>query len=135
MHADAASDVDNYLILDGWEAPADISWKERVSCGPKLNESVDEDKFAEEALHVEESSYNTQRELGFDSNKTHTVRVLEQALEEEHAARAALYLELEKERCAASSAADEAMAMILRLQEEKALIEMEAKQYQRKICV
>jgi hypothetical protein len=133
MHADAASDVDNYLILDGWEAPADISWKERVSCGPKLNESVDEDKFAEEALHVEESSYNTQRELGFDSNKTHTVRVLEQALEEEHAARAALYLELEKERCAASSAADEAMAMILRLQEEKALIEMEAKQYQRMI--
>lgn len=112
----------------------DISWQERVSCGPELNESVDEDKSVEkEALPVEESSYNTQTELGFDSNKTHTVRVLEQALEEEHAARTALYVELEKERCAAASAADEAMAMILRLQEEKALIEMEAKQYQRMI--
>lgn len=134
MHADVESDVDNYLILDGWEALVDISWQDRVSCGIELNESVDEGKSTKKkALRVEESSYNTQRELSFDSNKTHTVRVLEQALEEEHATRAALYLELEKERCAAASAADEAMAMILRLQEEKALIEMEAKQYHRMI--
>jgi hypothetical protein len=134
MHADAASGVDNYLILDGWEALVDISWRDRVSCGVELNEPVDKDKSTKKnALPVEESSYNTQREVSFDSNKTHTVRVLEQALEEEHAARTALYLELEKERCAAASAAEEAMAMILRLQEEKALIEMEAKQYHRMI--
>ncbi|KAE8076252.1 hypothetical protein FH972_014915 [Carpinus fangiana] len=119
---------------DGWEALVDISWRDRVSCGVELNEFVDKDKSTKKnALPVEESSYNTQREVSFDSNKTHTVRVLEQALEEEHAARAALYLELEKERCAAASAAEEAMAMILRLQEEKALIEMEAKQYHRMI--
>ncbi|KAL2507865.1 uncharacterized protein Fot_31512 [Forsythia ovata] len=49
----------------------------------------------------------------------------------EHAAGLALYHELEKERSAAATAADEAMAMILRLQEEKASIEMEARQYQR----
>ncbi|KAF6163104.1 hypothetical protein GIB67_013803 [Kingdonia uniflora] len=61
------------------------------------------------------------------------IRVLEQALEEEYSARAALYLELDKERSAAASAADEAMAMILRLQKEKASVEMEARQYQRMI--
>lgn len=61
------------------------------------------------------------------------IRVLKEKLEEELAARAALYLELEVERNAAATAADEAMAMILRLQEEKASIEMEARQYQRMI--
>ncbi|VFQ78244.1 unnamed protein product [Cuscuta campestris] len=40
-------------------------------------------------------------------------------------------LELEKERQAASGAAEEAMGMILRLQKEKSRIEMEAKQYKR----
>ncbi|XP_050239065.1 uncharacterized protein LOC126688424 [Quercus robur] len=68
-----------------------------------------------------------------NSDETNTIRVLEQALEEERTAHAALYLELEKERSAAATAADETMAMILRLQEEKALIGMEAKQYQRLI--
>ncbi|KAK1386174.1 hypothetical protein POM88_023909 [Heracleum sosnowskyi] len=40
-------------------------------------------------------------------------------------------LELEKERMAAASAAEETMAMILRIQNEKSLVEMEAKQYRR----
>ncbi|KAF5201445.1 Myosin-binding protein [Thalictrum thalictroides] len=74
-----------------------------------------------------------QHELVYDRSEVNAVRILEQALEEEHAARAALYQELEKERSAAASAADEAMAMILRLQKEKASTEMEAKQYQRMI--
>ncbi|CAK7330383.1 unnamed protein product [Dovyalis caffra] len=39
------------------------------------------------------------------------------------------YAELEKERMATASAADEAMAMILRLQNEKSSAEIEAKQY------
>ncbi|XWS09144.1 hypothetical protein CRYUN_Cryun40dG0060800 [Craigia yunnanensis] len=69
----------------------------------------------------------------FDGSDKNAIRVLEQALDEEHAACTALYLELEKERSAAATAADEAMAMILRLQEEKAIIEMEARQYQRMI--
>ncbi|CAL1412005.1 unnamed protein product [Linum trigynum] len=60
-----------------------------------------------------------------------TIRNLEQALEEEKTARASLYQELEKERAAAASAADEAMAMILRLQEEKASLKMELRQSQR----
>lgn len=40
-------------------------------------------------------------------------------------------VELEKERMAAASAAEETMAMILRIQNEKSLVEMEAKQYRR----
>ncbi|XP_043710910.1 probable myosin-binding protein 5 [Telopea speciosissima] len=43
----------------------------------------------------------------------------------------AVYLELEKERTAAASAAEEAMAMIQRLQTEKSLVEMQANQYRR----
>lgn len=43
----------------------------------------------------------------------------------------ALYVELEEERNASSSAANEAMSMILRLQREKAEIQMEARQFKR----
>lgn len=42
-----------------------------------------------------------------------------------------LYLELDEERCAAAVAANNAMAMITRLQAEKAAVHMEALQYQR----
>ncbi|RWW40630.1 hypothetical protein BHE74_00053950 [Ensete ventricosum] len=68
-----------------------------------------------------------------EKNESDAIRELKQALEEERYANAALSLELEKERSAAASAADEAMAMILRLQEEKAAIKMEAWQYQRMV--
>ncbi|XP_050376450.1 LOW QUALITY PROTEIN: probable myosin-binding protein 5 [Argentina anserina] len=43
----------------------------------------------------------------------------------------ALYMELDEERSASAVAADEAMAMITRLQAEKAAVQMEALQYQR----
>ncbi|GMN50323.1 hypothetical protein TIFTF001_019482 [Ficus carica] len=59
------------------------------------------------------------------------IRKLEQALEEERATSAGLYLELEKERAAAATAADEAMAMISRIQKDKASMEIEARQYHR----
>lgn len=68
-----------------------------------------------------------------DDDKANTILLLTRELIEEQDARAALYIELEKERSAAATAADEAMAMILRLQEEKASIEMESRQYQRMI--
>ncbi|CAL5337211.1 unnamed protein product [Camellia sinensis] len=84
--------------------------------------------FGDRALH---GFHNVQKELGYEGNERNAIRILEQALEEEHAARAALYLELEKEGSAAATAADEAMAIILRLQDEKVSIEMEAWQYQR----
>lgn len=76
---------------------------------------------------------NTQEKASVVGNETDKLRVLEEALEKEKAACATLYLELEKERAAAASAADEAMAMIARLQKDKASIEMEVRQYQRMI--
>ncbi|XVF32196.1 hypothetical protein REPUB_Repub17cG0061200 [Reevesia pubescens] len=79
------------------------------------------------------STCNTNEKLGITGDEANRIKMLEQALEEERATHAALYLELEKERAAAASAADEAMAMILRLQEDKSSIEMEARQYQRMI--
>lgn len=54
---------------------------------------------------------------------------LRKVIERERKLREEALEELEKERKAASSAADEAMAKILRLQDEKALIEREARQY------
>ncbi|XP_010522408.1 PREDICTED: uncharacterized protein LOC104801032 [Tarenaya hassleriana] len=66
-----------------------------------------------------------------DRNAENTVRVLEEALKEERAAHESICAELEKERNAAASAADEAMAMITRLQDEKASIEIEARQFER----
>ncbi|KAK9671597.1 hypothetical protein RND81_12G041100 [Saponaria officinalis] len=59
---------------------------------------------------------------GIDGEDDSTIRILEQALEEEQVARVALCSELEQERIAAATAADEAMAMISRLQEVEASI-------------
>ncbi|XP_074575545.1 uncharacterized protein LOC141831990 [Curcuma longa] len=76
-------------------------------------------------------SYDIGRVCVEEKNESDVTRELKQALEEEKSARAALCLELEKERSAAASAADEAMAMIFRLQEEKSAVQMEARQYKR----
>ncbi|XP_037492598.1 myosin-binding protein 7 isoform X1 [Jatropha curcas] len=98
------------------------------------NAPINENELTQkDALPADNLNLDAQGEGFFDSNDKSIIRVLKQALEKEHAACTALYLELEKERSAAATAADEAMAMILRLQEEKALIEMEARQYQRMI--
>ena len=129
MYSNAA--VDGLCFLDEL-VPVLIDLGERALDGIQLNEHMDEDKPSEkDASSAEELNCNAREKLSFNDTAENTVRVLEQALEEEHAACAALYIELEKERSAAASAADEAMAMILRLQEEKASIEMEARQFQR----
>ncbi|GER41399.1 hypothetical protein STAS_18117 [Striga asiatica] len=85
----------------------------------------------EKEIYVEELYDHPPRAQSLSGDEENKVKLLEQTLAEERIARAALYIELEKERSAAASAADEAMAMILRLQEEKASIEIEARQYQR----
>ncbi|KAE8701389.1 Detected protein of unknown function [Hibiscus syriacus] len=77
------------------------------------------------------SCNKTNEKSRFIRDEANRIRMLEQALEEEKTKHTAICLELEKERSAAASAADEAMAMILRLQEDKASIEMESRQYQR----
>lgn len=85
------------------------------------------------SFSFEENFSNAQYQSPIVESESDTIRMLERALEEEKAACAALHLELEKERVAAATAADEAMAMICRLQEDKASIEIEARQYQRLI--
>ncbi len=58
---------------------------------------------------------------------------LDAALQAEQEALAAMYQELEQERNASATAAKEAMGMIARLQEEKAVALMEARQFQRMV--
>ncbi|KAK9091563.1 hypothetical protein Sjap_024740 [Stephania japonica] len=60
-----------------------------------------------------------------------TVDRLKAALKTERKVLNALYAELEEERSASAVAANQTMAMITRLQEEKAAMQMEALQYQR----
>ncbi|WCJ33208.1 hypothetical protein M5689_014584 [Euphorbia peplus] len=118
--AEDTADVpkNNVNIRDDKESLLDIGSKRKISHGFDLSESMDENE-------------PNDNENGEDNNAKNTIRLLQEALEEEHAARSVLYVELDKERNAASTAADEAMAMILRLQEEKASIEMESRQRQR----
>ncbi|ONK75168.1 uncharacterized protein A4U43_C03F14060 [Asparagus officinalis] len=66
-----------------------------------------------------------------DGNGILTVDQLKAALRAERKALSALYMELEEERSASAIAANQTMAMITRLQEEKAAMQMEALQYQR----
>ncbi|XP_019164937.1 PREDICTED: myosin-binding protein 2 [Ipomoea nil] len=60
-----------------------------------------------------------------------SIERLKTALKSERKALHALYTELEEERSASAVAANQTMAMINRLQEEKASMQMEALQYQR----
>lgn len=60
-----------------------------------------------------------------------TIDRLKTALKSEQKALSAIYQELEEERSASAIAANQTMAMITRLQEEKAAMQMEALQYQR----
>ncbi|OAY64454.1 Myosin-binding protein 7 [Ananas comosus] len=59
------------------------------------------------------------------------VVALREALRDQYLAMEKLYAELEEERKASASGADEALFMILRLQEEKAIEKMESSQYRR----
>ncbi|KAF8098652.1 hypothetical protein N665_0261s0021 [Sinapis alba] len=73
----------------------------------------------------------TEPEPTLNSMELLTVDKLKSELEEERKALNALYEELEEERSASATAANETMAMINRLHEEKAAMQMEALQYQR----
>ncbi|KAE8695562.1 Ankyrin repeat-containing protein, putative isoform 1 [Hibiscus syriacus] len=118
--------------VDGWETSKEIELPKQGSHGFE----VDDDPFTKNKIKKDFASAGFEcwmPDRHFDDGDKNAFRVFEQASHEEHEARTALYLELEKERIAAATAADEAMAMILRLQEEKATIEMEARQYQRMI--
>ncbi|MCD7457454.1 hypothetical protein HAX54_035102 [Datura stramonium] len=67
----------------------------------------------------------------YDEDKVFDVLSLRKIVKIQRRRENAARLELEKERMAAATAAEETMAMILRLQNEKSLVEMEANQYKR----
>ncbi|XP_076953504.1 myosin-binding protein 3-like isoform X2 [Bidens hawaiensis] len=77
---------------------------------------------------VEESCDGSEMDGGDPIN---TTEKLKSALRAERKALQALYTELEEERSASAVAASETMAMINRLHEEKAAMQMEALHYQR----
>ncbi|KAG7543097.1 GTD-binding domain [Arabidopsis thaliana x Arabidopsis arenosa] len=112
----------------------DVSLRKSVSLSSVGCESGAQNKQPERTFSwAGEGTCSSPVNLTYSGMTQKTIEILEQVLAEERAARASLALELEKERNAAASAADEALGMILRLQEEKAWIEMEARQYQRMI--
>ncbi|KAG8641934.1 uncharacterized protein LOC110627427 isoform X1 [Manihot esculenta] len=126
---DISSGIEHGFLGDGDDSNGnDLS--ERTRHRFELDGSYGKDEGIKQDQFVEKFTCDAEVGAGNDAND---ILALEQALEEEKAMHAALYQELEKERAAAATAADEAMAMISRLQEDKASIEMEAKQYQRVI--
>ncbi|PKA62183.1 hypothetical protein AXF42_Ash015067 [Apostasia shenzhenica] len=85
-------------------------------------------------LEIRESGTESLDEIiasNMDNTKPVTIDHLKAALKSERMALAALYTELEEERSASAIAANQTMAMITRLQEEKAAMQMEALHYQR----
>ncbi|KZV45378.1 hypothetical protein F511_05542 [Dorcoceras hygrometricum] len=129
--AGGSSFLDDYgssYNIEYKRAPSVVGRRKSNLSSVQINNSSDDDtEVRKTVLSIED----LQEAKYFCGQEGNTIQLLEQALEEANAARDALYIELEKERNAAASAAEEAMAMILRLQEEKASIEMEARQHQR----
>ncbi|KAF8407615.1 hypothetical protein HHK36_006748 [Tetracentron sinense] len=121
-----------------------------LSLCSELNE-VDEEKAPETPIYLEGLYHLQKKLLLFEKRESGaeesldgsviseieggegvlTTERLKSALKAERKVLGALYAELEEERSASAIAANQTMAMITRLQEEKAAMQMEALQYQR----
>jgi hypothetical protein len=114
-----------YLLLQRRES----SWKQTSEKDARRRPIEELTNATKSEKAVEEEEEQEQE----DGDKLHTKQYeeLEEPLSQtEREALAAMYLELEKERNASMTAANEAMGMIARLQEEKAAVLMEARQFQ-----
>ncbi|XP_024364103.1 uncharacterized protein [Physcomitrium patens] len=80
---------------------------------------------------LDDFNYRSQEDV--DREQYAKAQELLRALQSESEVMAALYSELEEERNSSATAASEALAMISRLQEEKAAVQMEARQFQRMV--
>lgn len=87
-------------------------------------------KFSE-SCEVEESMDGSVASEVEHGDPVLTIDRLKKAVKAEQIALSAIYQELEEERSASAIATNQTMAMITRLQEEKAAMQMEALQYQR----
>lgn len=79
----------------------------------------------------EESEDEEESRPGSDEDQVFDVITLRKMVKRERKRGDCMKKELEKERRAAESAAEEAMAMLLKLRMEKSVVDMEAKQYKR----
>ncbi|XP_020080433.1 myosin-binding protein 3 [Ananas comosus] len=130
------------------ESLNDAAGDEGQASEPELHEVVEDGGAHETPTHSEvihglhKRFFFERRESGaepldgslageLDGGEPISVGQLRSALKSEREALNALYAELEEERSASAVAASETMAMINRLQEEKAAMKMEALQYQR----
>ncbi|CAN6286513.1 unnamed protein product [Urochloa humidicola] len=108
------------------------------------SQAPDYDSPAVQNQHEQDIVQNITRALSFDRNYSGiseslvneaegecTIDQLKQQIELDHKSISRLWKELEEERNASAIAANQTMAMITRLQEEKAAMQMEALQYQR----
>ncbi|KAE8698553.1 Aldehyde dehydrogenase 6B2 [Hibiscus syriacus] len=100
--------------------------------GDHCKEFVKKDTNFEAKYAIEDVTDENEKEC-CPEDEEFDVMALRKLVKTERRRTKACYQELEKERLAASSAADEAMAMILRLQTEKSLVEMEASQFKRMV--
>ncbi|KAL1214326.1 Protein FLOURY 1-like [Cardamine amara subsp. amara] len=108
-----------FLLRDG----IDLS-KNRDSSTVALLETELDEKNNEESEDEESRSRS-------DEDQVFDVITLRTMVKRERRRGDCMRIELEKERRAAESAAEEAMAMLLKLRMEKSVVEMEAKQYKR----
>ncbi|KAI8566717.1 hypothetical protein RHMOL_Rhmol02G0063900 [Rhododendron molle] len=97
LPVDSGADADHFNDDD--ETPSITNFGEKASQGIEFCEPL----YEQNAIKS-----NVQIQLDDKGNEQNTIRILEQALEEENAAHAALFLEIEKDRNAAASAAHEA---------------------------
>ncbi|XP_019165111.1 PREDICTED: protein FLOURY 1-like [Ipomoea nil] len=102
--------------LKNWNSPSKIDMLEEKTKGSGSDGEFCDTNDAEE-------------QEGYDEDNVFDVMTLRKMVKMERRKAESVHLELEKERMAAASAAQEAMAMILRLQNEKSMIEMESRQY------
>jgi hypothetical protein len=93
----------------------------RWSSGDSKKSSLDKTEFASDSI---DGDYQNEEDDAVLKNLKRQVRLDRKSLMD-------LYMELDEERSASAVAANNAMAMITRLQEEKAALQMDASQYQR----
>ncbi|EOA33298.1 hypothetical protein CARUB_v10019836mg [Capsella rubella] len=134
-------DVSSQLLNPNDDVDSDHDETEEDTLEFKTITNINEERFRETPAILERSHslHNAMFHLdrivsgteSVDGVECLTVDKLKVELQEERKALTALYEELEEERNASAVAASETMAMINRLHEEKAAMQMEALQYQR----
>lgn len=93
--------------------------------------NCDADTYQKASYCSGEGDDDDERCQHYDEDSEFDVRALRKLIKIERRRANSALLELEKDRMSAATAAEESMAMILRLQNEKSLIEMESNQYKR----